>query len=230
MVSGVVWAGNILVAVDGVVKLSDFGASMSVSASITSQQQFGFAGTPNYIAPEMLRSRGPGVYSYNIDVWSLGMTVIEMLTAAMPFEEFTNPFAVMFQIAKLEEPPVIPDYFSEDAKSFLQKCLDPNPDTRPQAKHIINHPFVTGHDSSAEVQPSVPRTPGNKLKRSKGLRRSSISEDEEGSSIDPEKRESFSDEEQVASAHPHHGRHDHDHDHDHAAAATAAGFSMRAGD
>mmetsp|Transcript_58469 Transcript_58469/g.137298 ORF Transcript_58469/g.137298 Transcript_58469/m.137298 type:complete len:1524 (+) Transcript_58469:381-4952(+) len=188
--------GNILVAVDGVVKLSDFGASMSVSASITSQQQFGFAGTPNYIAPEMLRSRGPGVYSYNIDVWSLGMTVIEMLTAAMPFEEFTNPFAVMFQIAKLEEPPVIPDYFSEDAKSFLQKCLDPNPDTRPQAKHIINHPFVTGHDSSAEVQPSVPRTPGNKLKRSKGLRRSSISEDEEGSSIDPEKRESFSDEEQ----------------------------------
>ena len=147
-----------------------------MSASISSQQQFGFAGTPNYIAPEMLRSRGPGGYSFNIDVWSLGMTVIEMLTASMPFEEFTNPFAVMFQIAKLEEPPVIPEYFSEDTKSFLHTCLDPNPDTRPQAKSIMNHPFVTGQDH-LEDHHAMQAVQTPKLRRTHNLQRRQSSDD-----------------------------------------------------
>jgi serine/threonine protein kinase len=63
------------------------------------------SGTPNYMAPEMLKSVGDGSYSHNVDIWSLGITVLEMLTAERPFDELTNQFAIMFAIAKLDAPP-----------------------------------------------------------------------------------------------------------------------------
>lgn len=53
--------------------------------------------------PEMLPSykkKKDGLYSYNADVWSLGVSAIEMITARVPFSEYSNAFAVMFKIAR----------------------------------------------------------------------------------------------------------------------------------
>jgi serine/threonine protein kinase len=61
------------------------------------------------------------------------MTVIEMLTAEMPFSDFSNPFAVMFQIARIKEMPV-PEYLSSEATEFIRKCLRVDPAERPSAK------------------------------------------------------------------------------------------------
>jgi mitogen-activated protein kinase kinase kinase 3 len=81
----------------------------------------------------VLTSKDVNGYSFNIDVWSLGMTVIEMLTAEMPFSDFSNPFAVMFQIARIKEMPV-PEYLSSEATEFIRKCLRVDPVERPNAK------------------------------------------------------------------------------------------------
>lgn len=83
--------------------------------------------TPNYIAPEVLTSKDVNGYSFNIDIWSLGMTVIEMLTAEMPFCDFSNPFAVMFQIARIKDVPTTPDFISSEASEFLKRCLRVDP-------------------------------------------------------------------------------------------------------
>ena len=88
--------GNILIETAGVAKISDFGASMSTTTSFDKKKQGSCVqGTPNYIAPEVLRARKPEDFSYNVDIWSLGMTVIEMFTAKMPFkDDFSNAQAV----------------------------------------------------------------------------------------------------------------------------------------
>lgn len=57
------------------------------------------------------------------DIWSVGCTVLEMFTGKPPFSEFTTAAAVMFHIASTNEPPKLPDFISDDAKNFLQKCF-----------------------------------------------------------------------------------------------------------
>jgi len=130
--------GNILVTADGAVKLSDFGASISVTAAFSSGAGAGaVVGTPNYIAPEMIRRSSDLHYSYNIDVWSLGMTVLEMLTARMPYTDFTNVFAVMFQISRLKEPPAIPESFSQKCAPGPAPPPSPGPSCTP---HRLSSP------------------------------------------------------------------------------------------
>jgi len=159
---------NILVTVDGDVKLTDFGASLLKQGSNVAMDPMGIAGTPNYMAPEMLKSIGDGSYSYNVDIWSLGITLIEMLTAERPFDECTNQFAVMFAIAKLDAPPEIPEYFSDDTRAFLSLCLQPNPDQRPSAQELLAHTFLNRWDEPMDLRmrvvDSFRRRPGGEPK------------------------------------------------------------------
>ncbi|EKX53628.1 hypothetical protein GUITHDRAFT_100612 [Guillardia theta CCMP2712] len=140
---------------------------MSVTASMQQGNRMSIAGTANYIAPEMLRTRGDGGYSFNIDVWSLGMTVVEMLTAAAPFEDFTNQFAIMFQIAQLEAPPEIPKFVGEDTRSFLLACLQPDPARRPNAQELLGHAFINRSAASERRNQQQQQQTVPQLQRSK---------------------------------------------------------------
>ncbi|KAI5612735.1 serine/threonine-protein kinase 10 [Silurus asotus] len=136
-------AGNILLTLDGDIKLADFGVSAKNTKTL--QRRDSFIGTPYWMAPEvvMCETTKDAPYDYKADIWSLGITLIELAQIEPPHHEL-NPMRVLLKIAK-SEPPTLdqPSKWSNDFKDFLKKVLDKNPETRPSASQLLEHPFVT---------------------------------------------------------------------------------------
>ncbi|XP_075647408.1 mitogen-activated protein kinase kinase kinase 1-like [Castanea sativa] len=91
------------------------------------------------MAPEVVNRKNQG-YGLPADIWSLGCTVLEMLTRQIPYAEL-ECFAALFKIGKGEAPPV-PKSLSKDARDFILQCLKVSPDHRPTAVQLLDHPFV----------------------------------------------------------------------------------------
>uniref|UniRef100_A0A8C1Z8E7 non-specific serine/threonine protein kinase n=1 Tax=Cyprinus carpio TaxID=7962 RepID=A0A8C1Z8E7_CYPCA len=136
-------AGNILLTLDGDIKLADFGVSAKNTKTL--QRRDSFIGTPYWMAPEvvMCETMKDAPYDYKADIWSLGITLIEMAQIEPPHHEL-NPMRVLLKIAK-SEPPTLekPAKWSMEFKDFLKKALDRNPETRPTAAQLLDHPFVS---------------------------------------------------------------------------------------
>ena len=133
--------GNILVSEDGVIKLADFnsskllgGISWGGDAPLRS-----IAGTPQFMAPEVIRQTGHGAKA---DIWSVGCTVIQMLTAAAPWNEISNTHVILRQVGTGRVRPAFPAGISADCVSFLDQCFQLDPDCRPDAETLLQHPFV----------------------------------------------------------------------------------------
>uniref|UniRef100_A0A803TTN6 non-specific serine/threonine protein kinase n=1 Tax=Anolis carolinensis TaxID=28377 RepID=A0A803TTN6_ANOCA len=136
-------AGNILFTLDGDIKLADFGVSAKNTRTI--QRRDSFIGTPYWMAPEvvMCETSKDRPYDYKADVWSLGVTLIEMAEIEPPHHEL-NPMRVLLKIAKSEPPSLAqPSKWSADFKDFLRKCLEKNVDARWTTSELLQHPFVT---------------------------------------------------------------------------------------
>ncbi|KAJ7325171.1 hypothetical protein JRQ81_018191 [Phrynocephalus forsythii] len=136
-------AGNILFTLDGDIKLADFGVSAKNTRTI--QRRDSFIGTPYWMAPEvvMCETSKDRPYDYKADVWSLGITLIEMAEIEPPHHEL-NPMRVLLKIAKSEPPSLAqPSKWSSDFKDFLKKCLEKNVDARWNTAELLQHPFVT---------------------------------------------------------------------------------------
>uniref|UniRef100_A0A8C5RW80 non-specific serine/threonine protein kinase n=1 Tax=Laticauda laticaudata TaxID=8630 RepID=A0A8C5RW80_LATLA len=136
-------AGNILFTLDGDIKLADFGVSAKNTRTI--QRRDSFIGTPYWMAPEvvMCETSKDRPYDYKADVWSLGVTLIEMAEIEPPHHEL-NPMRVLLKIAKSEPPSLAqPSKWSADFKDFLKKCLEKNVDARWNITELLQHPFVT---------------------------------------------------------------------------------------
>ncbi|XP_049665630.1 STE20-like serine/threonine-protein kinase isoform X3 [Accipiter gentilis] len=136
-------AGNILFTLDGDIKLADFGVSAKNTRTI--QRRDSFIGTPYWMAPEvvMCETSKDRPYDYKADIWSLGITLIEMAQIEPPHHEL-NPMRVLLKIAKSDPPTLAqPSKWSSDFKDFLKKCLEKNVDTRWSATQLLQHPFVT---------------------------------------------------------------------------------------
>ncbi|CAD8120205.1 unnamed protein product [Paramecium sonneborni] len=126
---------NILVDAKGICKLADFGSCKSLSKEDCNT----FTGTPNWMAPEVIGGKGYGRFA---DIWSLGCTVIEMITGKPPwFDEAKNPFQIIMEIMK-GQPPQLPQNLSEIAKDFLSHCLQYDPKKRLNITKLLQHPFV----------------------------------------------------------------------------------------
>lgn len=126
---------NILVHASGSVKLADFGLAKATKLNDVKSCK----GTAFWMAPEVVRGKNKG-YGLPADIWSLGCTVLEMLTGQIPYSNL-EPMQALFRIGK-GEPPLIPDSLSRDAKDFIMQCLQVNPDDRFTAAQLLNHPFL----------------------------------------------------------------------------------------
>lgn len=127
---------NILVDQDGTIKLADFGVAKYIKEQGV---PFSLKGSPHWMAPEVIMSSNTG-YEYAVDIWSLGCTVIEMVTGKPPWCDL-EAAAAMFKVTKVGAPP-IPKSLSPDGQNFLRLCLQRNPADRPTAAALLEHPFV----------------------------------------------------------------------------------------
>uniref|UniRef100_A0A672MPV9 non-specific serine/threonine protein kinase n=1 Tax=Sinocyclocheilus grahami TaxID=75366 RepID=A0A672MPV9_SINGR len=136
-------AGNILFTSDGDVKLADFGVSAKNTKTL--QRRDSFIGTPYWMAPEvvMCETSKDRPYDYKADIWSLGVTLIELAQIEPPNHEM-NPMRVLLKIAKSEPPTLAtPSRWSPEFSDFLRKALDKNVDNRWNTLQLLQHPFVS---------------------------------------------------------------------------------------
>ncbi|MGH0118948.1 UNVERIFIED_CONTAM: hypothetical protein FKN15_002736 [Acipenser sinensis] len=148
-------AGNILLTQDGDIKLADFGVSAKNTKTL--QRRDSFIGTPYWMAPEvvMCETMKDTPYDYKADIWSLGITLIEMAQIEPPHHEL-NPMRVLLKIAKSDPPSLdVPSKWTPEFKDFLKKSLDKNPETRPSAMQLLEHPFVCKVNSNKPVRELV---------------------------------------------------------------------------
>ncbi|XP_019419811.1 PREDICTED: mitogen-activated protein kinase kinase kinase NPK1-like [Lupinus angustifolius] len=148
---------NILVDNKGCIKLADFGASKQVVELATISGAKSMKGTPYWMAPEVILQTG---HSFSADIWSVGCTVIEMATGKPPWsQQYQQEVAALFHIGTTKAHPPIPDHLSVGAKDFLIKCLEKEPNLRPSASELLQHPFVTGE--SVDIPPLSSTELGN---------------------------------------------------------------------
>ncbi|KAI7745420.1 hypothetical protein M8C21_012916, partial [Ambrosia artemisiifolia] len=132
---------NILVDNKGCIKLADFGASKQVVELANGSGAKSMKGTPYWMAPEVILQTG---HSFSADIWSVGCTVIEMATGKPPWSQHYQEVAALFYIGTTKSHPPIPDQLSFEAQDLLLKCLHKEPELRPSASDLLQHPFVTG--------------------------------------------------------------------------------------
>ncbi|CAN1801553.1 Mitogen-activated protein kinase kinase kinase 1 [Linum perenne] len=143
---------NILVDANGTVKLADFGL-----AKITKFNDIkSIKGSVSWMAPEVVNRKNRG-YGLPADIWSLGCTVLEMSTHRIPYSDLEPQMQALFRIGR-GVPPTVPESLSEDARDFILQCLQVNPNARPTAAHLLDHPFVQTL-SSGSASPHIPRRP-----------------------------------------------------------------------
>lgn len=145
---------NLLLCSTGVVKLSDFGSSKEIVGENDVARTV--AGTPLFMAPEVALNKG-GYDPFLADVWTVGITVIEMLQAEPPFAgRFKQPFEAILHVARTDELPPIPDGISEDCADFLRRCIVREPSGRLSSTELLTHPFIATREGEAGRYPEPP--------------------------------------------------------------------------
>ncbi|KAG8344044.1 Protein tyrosine kinase Protein kinase domain [Trypanosoma vivax] len=142
---------NLFLTEDGVLKVGDFGTSKDLQ---TTRVTNSVAGTPNFMAPEVISCTG---HSYMADIWSVGCCVLEMLTGHPPFWNLDNYMAVMFAITKGELEKEVPANLSDDARDFIRKCAQTDPKERLSAVQLQQHPWLKSRSITDGVSASVTR-------------------------------------------------------------------------
>nr|XP_039251891.1 mitogen-activated protein kinase kinase kinase 3-like [Styela clava] len=129
---------NVLRDASGNVKLGDFGAAKRLQTILTASGQT-VVGTPYWMSPEVIEGKG---YGRRADIWSLGCTVVEMLTTRPPWYEF-EAMAALFKIATQPTKPELPPTVSQSCRDFIT-IIFVDKDQRPYTDDIISHKWFQG--------------------------------------------------------------------------------------
>ncbi|XP_043924260.1 serine/threonine-protein kinase TAO3 isoform X1 [Protopterus annectens] len=128
-------AGNILLTEHGLVKLADFG-SASIACPANS-----FVGTPYWMAPEVILAMDEGQYDGKVDIWSLGITCIELAERKPPLFNM-NAMSALYHIAQNDSPTLQSNEWSDEFRSFVECCLMKIPQNRPLSSELLKHDFI----------------------------------------------------------------------------------------
>ncbi|KAK6339114.1 hypothetical protein TWF696_009897 [Orbilia brochopaga] len=121
---------NILTTKEGHIKLADFGVATRANDATV-------VGTPYWMAPEVIELIGATTAS---DIWSVGCTVIELLTGDPPYYDLT-PMQALFRIVS-DDHPSLPDGASGAVRDFLMQCFQKDPNLRVSARKLLRHPWI----------------------------------------------------------------------------------------
>eukprot|EP00794_Sanderia_malayensis_P009009 gene9009-9973_t len=144
---------NMLVDVDGSIKLCDFGISGHLVDSIARTRD---AGCQPYMAPERIDPfTAKHGYDIRSDVWSLGISLIEIAIGKFPFTKWNNIFDQLSQVVNGNPPQLVNGgsvCFSEDCLNFVNSCLTKDVEGRPKYKDLLMHVFLrTNEEKSVDV-------------------------------------------------------------------------------
>jgi len=133
-------AGNILLSKTGKAKLADFGISAILEDTETLKQTQ--VGSPYWMSPELITGCG---YSFKTDIWSLGITIIEICEVGHPFFD-NHPLTAVFHIVSDDPPMLQGSQWGQDFIDFITVCLQKDPNSRPLAKDLLEHCWLNSID------------------------------------------------------------------------------------
>lgn len=138
---------NMLVNTKGQVKLCDFGVSIQLVNSIAKT----YVGTNAYMAPERIKGDEYGIHS---DVWSLGLSLVEMSTGRFPYPSQSNidkdtiaPIELIQCIVNENPPRLSSEMFGDALRHFVEICLQKDPKARMTPENLVRHPFILQNDT-----------------------------------------------------------------------------------
>uniref|UniRef100_A0AAY4EW56 non-specific serine/threonine protein kinase n=1 Tax=Denticeps clupeoides TaxID=299321 RepID=A0AAY4EW56_9TELE len=143
-------AGNILLTEPGQVKLADFGSASIISPANS------FVGTPYWMAPEVILAMDEGQYDGKVDIWSLGITCIELAERKPPLFNM-NAMSALYHIAQ-NESPTLQSCETEYFRNFVDSCLQKLPQDRPKSEELLQHAFVQRERPDSVLMDLIQRT------------------------------------------------------------------------